>query len=87
MQTALDLTRAREAAAYLSRHGVHALIRLEKLNGRSTGDILMAEIRYRNSDYLVMGGFGHRRFVKALFGGVTRTLLGKSPVPLFLAHG
>ncbi len=47
----------------------------------------MAEIRYRNSDYLVMGGFGHRRFVKALFGGVTRTLLGKSPVPLFLAHG
>lgn len=80
-------TPAREAAAYLSRHGVHALIRLEKSRGRPAGDILMSEIKDRSSDYLVMGGFGHRRFSEALFGGVTRTLLEKSPVPLFLAHG
>ncbi|RVT39555.1 universal stress protein [Sphingobium algorifonticola] len=80
-------TPAREAAAYLSQHGIHALIRLEKSHGRSAGDILLSEIRDRSIDYLVMGGFGHRRFVEALFGGVTRTLLEKSPVPLFLAHG
>lgn len=80
-------TPAREAAAYLSRHGVHALIRLEKSHGRPTGDILMSEIRDRGAEYLVMGGFGHRRLAEALFGGVTRTLLEKSPVPLFLVHG
>jgi len=80
-------TPAREAAAYLSRHDVHALIRLEKSHGRASADILMSEVRDRSAEYLVMGGYGHRRFVEALFGGVTRTLLEKSPVPLFLAHG
>jgi nucleotide-binding universal stress UspA family protein len=34
----------------------------------------------------VMGGFGHSRLGEALFGGVTRVLLTKSPVPLLLAH-
>ena len=80
-------TSARDAAAYLSRHGVHPLIRMEKARGRSAGEILLAEVRDRNGDYLVMGGFGHRRFAEALFGGVTRTMLAESPVPLFLAHG
>ncbi len=80
-------TPAHGAAAYLSRHGIHALIRLEKSHGRPAGDVLMSEIKDRSSDYLVMGGFGHRRFAEALFGGVTRTLLEKSSVPLFLTHG
>jgi len=35
---------------------------------------------------VVMGGFGHRRFVETLLGGVTRTMLAKSPIPVFLAH-
>ena len=80
-------TPARDAAAYLSRHGIHALIRLEKAQGRPVGDILLSEIEDRGSEYLVMGGYGHWRVVEALFGGVTRMRLEKSPVPLFLAHG
>lgn len=79
-------TPAQEAAAYLSRHGVHARVHLEKSDGRPAGDILLSEIRDRGGDYLVMGGFGHRRLSEALFGGVTRKLLSESPVPVFLAH-
>jgi nucleotide-binding universal stress UspA family protein len=78
---------ARDAATYLSRHGIHALIRFERPQGRSTSDILLSEIRDRRADYLVMGGYGHRRIAQALFGGVTRTMLERSPVPIFLAHG
>ncbi len=77
---------ARDAATYLSRHGIHPLIRYEKPRGRAVADILLTEVRDRQSDYLVMGGFGHSRIVEALFGGVTRTLLKASPVPLLLAH-
>ncbi len=81
-------TPALEAATYLSRHDVnHPLIRIERAEGRTAGDVLMAEIADRRCDYLVMGGFGHGRFIQALFGGVTRRLLGESPVPLVLAHG
>ena len=79
-------TPATEAAAYLSRHDIHPLIRKEPAQGRKAGDVILQELALQPCDYLVMGGFGHRRFVERLFGGVTRTMLSHSPVPIFLAH-
>ncbi len=78
---------AREAAAYLSRHGVHALIRFEQPRGRKVADILLEEVHDRGADYLVMGGFDHSRLTETLLGGVTRTLLSQCPVPLVLMRG
>lgn len=80
-------TPARDAAAYLSRHGVHALIRFEKPRGRKVSDILLEEVHDRGADCLVMGGFGHSRLSETLFGGVTRTLLAQCPVPIVLTSG
>ncbi|MBY8829345.1 universal stress protein [Hephaestia mangrovi] len=74
-----------DAAIYLSRHGVHAVIRRERPEGK-IGDALIAEAASGRYAYVVMGGFGHLRFVEGLFGGVTRTMLTKSPIPVFLAH-
>ena len=77
---------AEEAAAYLSRHDVHARIqRASPLEGVASTTIL-EKARTGTYDYLVLGGFSHARFVEALFGGVTRRLLIESPIPLFLAH-
>ena len=36
--------------------------------------------------YQVMGAYGHSRFAKSPVGGVTRSLLLKSQVPLILSH-
>jgi nucleotide-binding universal stress UspA family protein len=33
-----------------------------------------------------MGGYGHNRAGEFLFGGVTRSLLKKCALPLFVAH-
>jgi nucleotide-binding universal stress UspA family protein len=77
---------AEEAAAYLSRHDIHPLVVRERSSSGEAGDGLLHAIRQRQADYLVMGGFSHSRAAEALFGGVTRTLLTKSPVPLLLAH-
>jgi nucleotide-binding universal stress UspA family protein len=77
---------AEEAAAYLSRHGIHAMIVRAATDGDDAGTVLLAKANSEEFDYLVMGGFGHSRFVEALFGGVTRRLLTESPVPLLLAH-
>jgi len=77
---------AEEAAAYLSRHVIQPIIVRRTLLGGAAAEAILAEIRRNHIDYVVMGGFSHLRFTEALFGGVTRTLLCESPVPLFLAH-
>lgn len=77
---------AGEAASLLSRHGIHPLVILEKsAKGRAAATILGA-VAGQGADYLVMGGFGRSRLIEALFGGVSRSLLSKSPVPLLMAH-
>ena len=35
---------------------------------------------------IVMGGFVHWRMREMVFGGVTQSLLRKSPVPLFMSY-
>lgn len=77
---------AEDAAAFLSRHGVHPFIVREKAHQGGAGRCLLQQIAHRKADYVVMGGFGHSRLSEALLGGVTRTLLTLSPVPVFLAH-
>jgi len=77
---------AEEAAAYLSRHGVHPVIERRTVLQGQAAEAIGAEIRRRHIDYVVMGGFGHFRFIETLLGGVTRAMLSGCPVPLFLAH-
>lgn len=78
---------AEAAAAYLSRHGIRAtVVRVPREGKVSTADILLGQASAGGFGYVVMGGFGHRRFAEAMFGGVSRLMLTKSPLPLFLAH-
>lgn len=77
---------AEDAATYLSRHDIHARIERVEPGDRTAADALLARAGSGAFSYIVMGGFGHLRFVEALFGGVTRTMLTKSPIPVFLAH-
>ena len=77
---------AEEAAAYLSRHGVHPQIVRAPAEGDPASSVILAKANSGRYAWLVMGGFGHSRFVEALFGGVTRRMLIESPIPLFLAH-
>ena len=77
---------AEEAAAYLSRHGVHASVRRLPYSGRTAADTLLTQASNGEFTFAVMGGFGHLRFTEALFGGVTRTMLTRSPIPVLLAH-
>jgi nucleotide-binding universal stress UspA family protein len=77
---------AEEAAAYLSRYDVGATIVRRSAEGASIADTIQAEARKRGSSLVVMGGFGHRRLVEALTGGVSREMLSESDVPMIVAH-
>jgi nucleotide-binding universal stress UspA family protein len=75
-----------DAAEYLSRHDVHAVIRRRRPLTPKAAEFILNEIVQERADYVVMGGFSHLRFSEALFGGVTRTMLTKCPVPILMAH-
>lgn len=78
---------ASSAATYLSRHGIHARI---DTASRKPGDTVYATLREKaeiiGASYIVMGAYGHSPAVEAIFGGVTRSMLAHSTVPLLLAH-
>lgn len=77
---------AEDAVSYLSRNDVDSVIRRAHSSRHGAGHVLLDEAFAGTHGYVVMGGFGHLRWVEALFGGVTRTMLTHSPVPVFLAH-
>lgn len=77
---------AEDAALYLSRYDVPAELKRVGVGSLRTDAVVLEESRTGMFDYVVMGGFGQLQLVERLFGGVTRTMLTKSPLPLFLAH-
>ena len=77
---------AEDAARYLSRHGVHATV--DRIDNRTTApsDLIRDACASLQPGYCVMGAYGHAQLREAIFGGVTRSMLSDSPVPLVIAH-
>ncbi|GGE11996.1 universal stress protein [Polymorphobacter glacialis] len=78
--------RARDAAAWLSRHGVGAEVIERGSGGQTIESVIRDVLAERQSAWLVQGAYGHSRWRQTLFGGVTRGLLADAPVPLVLSH-
>lgn len=77
--------RARDAATWLSRHGITAEV-IERPDDGGVEAVIRAVIAERRSAFLVQGAYGHSRLRQTLFGGVTRGLLTDAPIPLVLGH-
>jgi nucleotide-binding universal stress UspA family protein len=75
-----------EALGYLREHGVRARELRDLAFGEKAGLLIIDKIAVLHPAYVVMGGFGHARWVERLIGGVTHRLLADSPVPVFLKH-
>lgn len=72
-------------AIYLSRHGILP----DLVQRRSQGTVaatLRDHVQASNAGLLVMGAYRTPPLAQAIFGGITRTMLATSPVPLLLAH-
>lgn len=71
--------------AYLARHGVQVAIYRLPSAGQSVATVLAQHAIDTSADMIVMGAYGHRRLRDRIFGGVTRWIVDKPPLPLFLA--
>lgn len=75
-----------DAVAFLLRHGIAAKSELIDPKGAPVGDVLLDFARRAQADLIVAGAYGHSRFREWVFGGVTRALLMRSPVPVLFSH-
>ena len=74
-----------DMALHLARHGVKVDVVIEHSRA-STGDALQNVARDHGAGLLVAGAFGHSRYREFVLGGVTRSLLAGSTMPLLIAH-
>jgi nucleotide-binding universal stress UspA family protein len=74
-----------EAAAYLARHGCTVNASRVARSGDVAAQLLDA-FADRGASWAVIGSYGHSRLREALFGGASKTLLAKAPIPLLIAH-
>ncbi len=75
-----------DIATYLSRHGVHVDLEQVASGGTAIAKIIRSKAVEREADLIVIGAYSHARSAELIFGGVTRALLAKTPVPVLVSR-
>jgi len=57
-----------------------------ELEGRSTGEAVLAAAKADGCDLLIKGAFTRNRLRQTIFGGATRHIMHHADLPLFMAH-
>jgi nucleotide-binding universal stress UspA family protein len=71
---------------HLAEHGINASFGMVRIDGSSVGKILEAEVKVRGIDLLVMGAYGHSRLSEWVWGGATKTVIGRPPCWVIMSH-
>ncbi|QLC25355.1 universal stress protein [Parasphingopyxis algicola] len=74
-----------QSKAYFDLLGLAVDVAAIEKQGRTT-DSLIAKASDIGATYIVMGAYGHSRLREAVFGGVTRAMLGQDRFPLLMHH-
>jgi nucleotide-binding universal stress UspA family protein len=75
---------APELAAYLAMHHIHADIATFTPVDRDVGKGLLAAASHFGADLLAMGAYSHSRLRQLILGGVTRSVLENSTLPVMM---
>jgi nucleotide-binding universal stress UspA family protein len=75
-----------DIALYLARHGARIDVEQVLSKGTPVADIILSYAADHGMDLIVIGAYSHARFVEMVFGGVTRTLLRQTPIPILLSR-
>lgn len=77
---------ATQACEYLAYHGIRPELCECPRGGNSVAECILGEAGRFGASYIVMGAYGHSRIREAVLGGVTRSMLAESNMPLLLGH-
>ena len=70
----------------LQRNGIPATPLTVELDGRSTGETVLAAAASEDCDLLIKGAYTQSRLRELIFGGATRHILTNAILPVFMAH-
>ena len=72
--------------SHLAEHGVKASFATVKINGSSVGKVFEAYVKANGIDLLVMGAYRHSRLNEFVWGGATKTIIGRPPCWVMMSH-
>jgi nucleotide-binding universal stress UspA family protein len=75
-----------DIALYIARHGAHVEVEQVSSRGSPVADIILSYAADHGMDLIVIGAYSHARSVEVVFGGVTRTLLKQSLIPVLMSR-
>jgi len=77
---------AEQMIRYLRRNGIPAEPRTVTLNGKNTGEAILAAAQGLSCDLLIKGAFTQSRLRQMIFGGATQHVMSNATLPVLLAH-
>jgi nucleotide-binding universal stress UspA family protein len=73
-------------ARHLARHGLKVELKRLSAGNVDVPAAITAHATETGADFMVMGGYGHSRLREFILGGVTRTVLTTSTIPVLMSH-
>src|SRR5450830_159780 len=77
---------AEQLIRYLQRNGIVAEPLRIELDGRSTGEAILATAKSLGCDILIKGAYTQSRLRQMIFGGATQHVLANAALPVLLAN-
>jgi nucleotide-binding universal stress UspA family protein len=75
-----------DIAQHLARHGLKIDVRRVAKGDVDVANNILSLAADSETDFIVMGGYGHSRFREFIFGGATRGILASMTVPTLMSH-
>jgi nucleotide-binding universal stress UspA family protein len=71
---------------HLARHGLTVEVKRIVAGDIDVADMLLSHAADAETDFIVMGGYGHARLREFVLGGVTRSILRTMTAPVLMSH-
>ena len=77
---------AEQLIQYLQRHGIAVEPMRIGLDGKDTGQAILAAAQSLDCDLLIKGAYTQSRLRQMIFGGATRHILAHATLPVLMAN-
>jgi nucleotide-binding universal stress UspA family protein len=77
--TPAELESGTALVSHLAEHGIEATFEMIKIDGSAVGKVFEAYVKANMIDLLVMGAYRHSRLKEWVWGGATKTVIGRPP--------
>jgi nucleotide-binding universal stress UspA family protein len=85
-KTPAELESGAALVSHLAAHGIHASFGTVKIDGSSVGKVFEAYVKANVIDLLIMGAYRHSRLNEVVWGGATKTVIGRPPCWVMMSH-